>query len=127
MIIISLIILISKFSTKINYSLHTIRVSVRVIEQGHDYCKLKWIVKNKSGTITTFLDGDIEQYEIRNTDTNKKYISEKRDIDIVLKDGDEYSNIILLNKLEKGRYECSFWAESEEGTKGGMEIIFEIK
>lgn len=88
---------------------------------------MKWIVENKSDIIATFLDGNIGQYEIRNTNTNKKYISEKHDIDMVLKNGDEYSNIILLNNLEKGSYECNLWAESEEGTKGGMKIRFEIK
>ncbi len=107
--------------------LPVIGVSVRVAEKGTDYCRLEWKVTNKSDITATFLYGNIEQYEVRNTNTNRKYISEEGGKDIVLDNGDEYSNSILLTKLDKGRYQCVFTAETEEGTKGTMKTSFEIE
>ncbi|KJS87691.1 MAG: hypothetical protein JM58_03210 [Peptococcaceae bacterium BICA1-8] len=110
-----------------NKDLPIIEVSVRVAEKGTDYCKLKWNVTNKSDITATFLYGNIEQYEVRNTTTNRKYTSEDGGKDIVLNNGDEYTNSVLLTKLDKGRYQCAFTAETEEGTKGTMRISFVIE
>ncbi|GAB6180923.1 hypothetical protein JCM14036_22420 [Desulfotomaculum defluvii] len=107
--------------------LPVIGISLRVTEKGSDYCKLKWIVENKSDVTATFLNGNIEQYEIINRTTNKEYTYGKNETDVILKNGDRYSNNILINKLEKGRYVCIFCAESEEGTKGTMKLSFEIE
>lgn len=46
---------------------------------------------------------------------------------IVLNNGEEYLNTILLTSLDKGSYQCAFTAESEEGTKGTMKISFKIE
>ncbi|MEG6523511.1 hypothetical protein [Desulfotomaculum sp. 1211_IL3151] len=104
-----------------------IGISVRIVEKGADYCKLEWEVENKSDVTATFLNGNIEQYEVRNRTTKKEYTHDKNEADVILKSGDRYSNNVLINNVEKGSYDCTFWAESEEGTKGAMKLSFEIE
>lgn len=53
-----------------------IGISVRIAEKGADYCKLEWEVENKSDVTATFLNGNIEQYEIRNRTTKKEYTND---------------------------------------------------
>ncbi len=81
----SLVLVLSGCSGSSEKKLPLIGVSVRVADQGKDYCKLEWKVTNNSNINATFRNGNIEQYEIMNMSTNKKYISEKNKLDIVLK------------------------------------------
>ncbi|MTI81576.1 MAG: hypothetical protein FH758_11995 [Firmicutes bacterium] len=123
-----LVISLSGCSGSNQHQLPTIGISLRLIETGTDYCELEWHVENKSDITATFLDGNIEQYEVKNIATHKKYTSKKNHTtDIVLHKGDKYKNTVLFSKLEKGSYRCSFWAKSEEGTTGKMKLSFEIE
>lgn len=103
-----------------------IEIGLRVAEKGTNYCKLEWKVTNHSDITATFLDGNIEKYEVKNTNTKRKYTSDEGGKNIVLNKGDEHLKSIALEDLDKGNYQCTFTADCEEGTSGTMRISFEI-
>ncbi len=95
-----------------------------VVEAGQ--CSFLWKVKNLSPDSITFVDGNIEKWEITNTHTNKTYTNALSDKKIVLKTNEEYENTIILQELEEGHYSGSVWAKSEEGTTGKITFSFDV-
>ncbi len=106
-------------------------VSVRHDIRNENIHYFDWYVENRSKkneSILTFKNGNILNYVIKCTNKNLKYESDKdHNFTVVLKKSEQYHTTVNLELTEKGHYIAKFWATSEEGTQGTMEIQFDIE
>lgn len=123
-LIISLILFINPFDNSSEDYVTNVKLQHSV---DHNFHYFEWYVENYSKTKLTYENGSIMNYVIRNTSSNKVYIS-KDDFseNIVLYNNDSFEKTVVISNLPKGNYSVEFWAASSEGTIARMKVNFEI-